>query len=262
MKTEFAEGMALITGATSGIGRELTKLFAKDNYDLILVARNKEDLVDFAKELQSHHDIFIKVIAQDLSKPTAAKDVFKELEKESLAVDILVNNAGFGTAGNFWEIAIEEEIQEINLNIMTLTMLTKLLLPNMIKGKSGKILNIASIAAFFPGPLMAVYYATKAYVLSFSEGLREELRGTGVSVTVLAPPPLNTGFAKRAHVRNPSSFDHAKMTAQQVAQIGYDAMMTGKDLVVPGFLNKLKSLASRLVPFVVSARVIKLVQNN
>lgn len=260
MKTDFAEGMALITGATSGIGRELTKLFAADNYDLILVARNKEELVDFAKELQSHHDIFIKVIAQDLSKPTAAKEVFKELEKESLSVDILVNNAGFGSAGNFWEIEYETDFDEIQLNVMTLTMLTKLLLPSMIKQKSGKILNLASIAAFFPGPLMAVYYATKAYVLSFSEALREELRGTGISVTVLAPPPLNTGFAKRAHVRNPSSFDHAKMTAQQVAKIGYDGMMMGKDLVVPGLFNKLKALASRLVPYTLSASVIMYMQ--
>lgn len=257
MKTDFAEGMALITGATSGIGRELTKLFAEDNYDLILVARNKEELVDFAKELQAKHDIFVKIISKDLSKPDAAKEIAKELEKESIEVDILVNNAGFGSAGNFWEIPYETEFDEIQLNILTLTMLTKLLLPSMIKQKSGKILNIASIAAFFPGPLMAVYYATKAYVLSFSEGLREELRGTGVSVTVLAPPPLNTGFAKRAHVKNPSSFDHAKMTAQQVAKIGYDGMMQGKDLVVPGYVNKLKSLASRLVPYVFSAWVIK-----
>jgi short-subunit dehydrogenase len=260
MKTDFAEGMALITGATSGIGKELTKIFAENNYDLILIARNKEDLVSFAKDLQSKHDIFIKVIAQDLSKPEAAKDVFKELEKESLSVDILVNNAGFATSGKFEEIEYIKNFEEIQLNVVTLTMLTKLILPEMLKAKSGKILNLASIAAFYPGPFMSVYYATKAYVLSFSEALREELRGTGVTVTVIAPPPLNTGFAKRAKVRNPSSFDQAKITPEQVAKIGYDSLLAGKDLVVPGFLNKLNSLASRLAPYVLSARVIKYFQ--
>lgn len=261
MKTDYAEGMALITGATSGIGRELTKLFAADNYDLILIARNKDELVNFAKELQGKHDIFIKVIAKDLSKPDAAKEIYKELEKESLTVDVLINSAGFGTAGNFWEIDVEEETNEITLNVLSLTMLTKFLLPNMVKQKSGKILNIASVAAFFPGPLMSVYYGTKAYVLSFSEGIREELRGTGVSVTVLAPPPLNTGFAKRAQVKNKHSFDNAKMTAEQVAQIGYEALMAGKDLIVPGWLNKIESLASRLAPYTLSARVIKRLQS-
>ena len=260
MKTDFAEGMTLITGATSGIGKELARIFAAENYDLILIARNKEDLVSFAKELQTHHDVFIKVIAKDLSKPAAAKEIYKELEKESLTVDVLINSAGFGTAGNFWEIDEKVETDEITLNILSLTMLTKLLLPSMIKQKSGKILNIASVAAFFPGPLMSVYYATKAYVLSFSEGIREELRGTGVSVTVLAPPPLNTGFAKRAQVKNVRSFDNAKMTPEQVAQIGYEALMSGCDLVVPGFLNKIESLASRLSPYKFSARIIKKLQ--
>lgn len=260
MKTEFAEGMALITGATSGIGRELTKLFAEDNYDLILVARNKEELVDFAKELQSHHDIFIKVVAQDLSKPNAAKEVFKELEKESLSVDILVNNAGFATSGKFEDIPYEKDFEEIQLNVVTLTMLTKLILPQMIKAKSGMILNLASVAAFYPGPLMSVYYATKAYVLSFSEAIREELRGTGVTVTALCPGPTRTGFATRAQLAQEKSFNAGAMTAVDVATLGYAGMMAGKDLVIPGMKNKIQALASRIVPFRLSAFVIKHLQ--
>lgn len=260
MKTDYAEGMALITGATSGIGRELTKLFAADNYDLILIARNKDELVNFAKELQGKHDIFIKVIAKDLSTPDAAKEIYNELQKEEITIDVLVNSAGFATRGKYWEIDYAEDLQQIQLNITSLAMLTKLLLPQMVEQKSGKILNIASVAAFYPGPLMSIYYASKAFVLSFSEGLREELRGTGVTVTVLAPGPTRTGFAKRAGLLSSKLFHMKLMDPKIVAQIGYEGLMAGRDLVISGWGNKIQAFASRLSPYALSARVIKRLQ--
>ncbi len=236
----------LITGATSGIGLELAKLFAKDGYHLILIGRNTQLLEQTQKDLQ-HFGIPVMTIEKDLSVSSAAEEIFHDLQKKEIAVDVLVNNAGFGTSGEFYETDLQTEIDMIQVNIASLTALTKFFLPAMLKKKSGKILNIASVAAFFPGPHMAVYYATKAYVLSFSEAIAEECRGTGVTVTALCPGPTESNFAKRAHVENSPLF-RSMMSAEKVAAIGYDAMQKGKRVVFTSLGNAFLVEAAKFVP--------------
>ncbi len=233
---------ALITGATTGIGYELTKLFANDGFNLVLVARNEERLSAIKSDLSEKYGISIKTIAKDLSLPESSQAIYDELEKESIMIDILVNNAGFGLHGFFCETDIEMELKMIRLNIIALTHLTKLMLKDMISSDGGKILNVASTAGFIPGPLMAVYYATKAYVLSFSDALSNELSGTGITVTVLCPGPTKTEFANVANTNNTTLFNTAfmkVMSAEKVARIGYRALMKGESTVIAGFMNKL-----------------------
>ena len=184
----------LITGASSGIGYELTKLFARDRYNLVLVARSESKLQQIASELTQQFGVTVKFITKDLALSTSPIEIWQELQTEGIAIDILVNNAGFATYGLFTETELQAELNMMQLNMATLTHLTKLFLQEMFPRKTGKILNIASTAAFQPGPLMAVYYATKAYVLSFSEALANELQGTGITVTVLCPGPTASGF--------------------------------------------------------------------
>jgi short-subunit dehydrogenase len=257
MKTPHSEGTALITGASSGFGYQFAKLFAKDNYDLVLVARDKEKLQELATYLQKEHDIFVRIIAKDLSDIKSGEEIYTELQEAGIEIDILVNNAGYATHGEFTQVPLQEEISEIQLNLMTLTILSKLFLKDMLKRKDGKILNIASTAAFFPGPYMAVYYATKAYVLSFSESLAEETSGTGVTVTALCPGPSKTGFATRANVGNTLFFKNYVMDAQTVAQIGYKAMMDGKRVVLTNASSKFGVAITRLVPRTILAKIVK-----
>lgn len=252
MKTPHSEGIVLITGATSGIGLELAKLFARNNYDLVLIARNKEELVAVSQELQTLNEIFIKVIAKDLSNPNSPQEIYDELEKSGIEIDILVNNAGFATKGAFAQISLQDDLDQMQLNIVSLTLLTKLFLPAMLKQKSGRILNLASTAAFFPGPYMAVYYASKAYVLSFSEALSEEVKDTGVTITALCPGPTKTNFEKRAHV----SFKTPTMSPEAVAIIGYNGLMTGKRVVVAGKRNFIQTFGSRFVGRTFASRII------
>lgn len=247
---------ALITGASSGIGYEFTKLFARDGYNLVLVARSEQQLQKLADELREKHGIAVEVIAKDLSNANTPDEIFAELQQESLTVDALVNNAGFATYGKFSEIDLNAELQEMQVNMVTLTHLTKLFLPGMLKKGWGKILNVASTAAFQPGPLMAVYYATKAYVLSFSEALAEELRGTGVTVTALCPGPTQSGFQKRANMEDSRLFRGRKVAdAATVARIGYRGLMTNKTVVIPGLRNKVLAESVRFVPRKVATRV-------
>jgi short-subunit dehydrogenase len=180
---------ALITGASSGIGRELATLFARDGYDLTLVARDRAMLARIGDELTRVHGVAVDVIAQDLSHPNAAAEVYRELKRRSIKIDVLVNNAGFGTYGPFVDSDAATESEMLQLNIVALTKLTRLFLEDMLAKREGRILNVASTAAFQPGPLMAVYYASKAYVLSFSEALANELRDSGVTVSTLCPGP-------------------------------------------------------------------------
>src|SRR6202790_2259799 len=189
---------ALITGASGGIGYELAKLFARDHYNLVLVARSAERLRRVAEELQGRSGVAVKTVALDLAEASAPRSLFDQLQREGVAVDVLVNNAGFGSIGEFASIAEEEILGQISLNITAVTHLTRLFLPAMLARRHGKIMNVASTAAFQPGPLMAVYYATKAYVLSFSEALANETGGSGVTVTAVCPGPTATAFQKRA----------------------------------------------------------------
>ncbi|MBO0720352.1 MAG: SDR family oxidoreductase [Blastocatellia bacterium] len=250
MRKETAESRktALITGASSGIGYELAGLFAKSGHDLVIVARNEQRLDSLAVELAQRFGINVTVLAKDLSAPTAAEEILAELRHRALHIDILVNNAGFGAYGAFQETGLERELQMIQVNITALTQLTKLILPEMLKRNSGKILNIGSTASFAPSPFVAVYGATKAYVLSFSEALAEELKGTGVTVTVLCPGSTETEFAERAKMTESRLFQGRLMNAGEVAEIGFRALMEGKTTVIAGIANKLLVFSQRFAP--------------
>src|ERR1700687_6151098 len=188
----------LITGASGGIGYELAKLFAKDHHNLVLVARNGPRLAQVADELQRQVGITVRTFALDLTEPSAPQSLFAQVQSEGVAVDILVNNAGYGRFGEFAAVPVEESLRQIQLNVTALTELTILFLGPMLERRSGKIMNVASTAGFQPGPLMGVYYATKAYVISFSEALDNELADRGITVTCLCPGATETGFAGRA----------------------------------------------------------------
>jgi len=240
---------ALITGASGGIGYELAKLFANDHYDLVLVARSAEKLSRFAVELQSQFGISAKSIALDLTDPAAPQSLFKQLASERISVEILVNNAGYGVFGEFNQASMDETLGQIQLNITALTHLTKLFLPPMVQRRSGKILNVASTAGFQAGPLMAVYYATKAYVILFSEALANELEGSGVTVTCLCPGATDTGFQGRAGNDETLLFKKLRpMDAKTVARDGYRGLMAEKTMVISGFRNWLVAESVRFAP--------------
>src|SRR4028118_836546 len=192
------KGTALVTGASGGIGLELARVFAQNGYDLVITARSKERLHALSNELQAKHQVSVRVLVADLAEPKAPQQIFDELQRDGVTVDVLVNNAGFAAYGPFLQTALDAELQLLQVNVTALTHLTKLFLPQMLQRQRGKILNVASTAAFQPGPLMAVYYASKAYVLSFSQAVGEELRGSGVSVSCLCPGPTTSGFQERA----------------------------------------------------------------
>ena len=240
-------GTALITGASSGIGLELARLFAGDKWDVALVARSEGKLREIAAELQSAHGITARAIAADLAKPSAPAEVMSALH--GVDIDALVNNAGFGLGGAFAKSDGDAEVEMIQVNITALTQLTKLVLPAMVARKRGAILNVASTAAFQPGPFMSVYYATKAYVLSFSEAIAEELSGSGVTVTALCPGPTETGFAAAAKVEDSTLFTKMRPAgAAEVARVGYEAMKSGKRIAIPGMRNKLLAQSIRISP--------------
>jgi uncharacterized protein len=238
---------ALITGASGGIGYELAKLFAKDHHNLVLVARNGPKLAQVADELQGQFGVTVKTVATDLAEPNAAQSLFAQLQ--NAGVDILINNAGYGQFGEFGDVSLEESLGQIQLNITALTALTKLFLGPMLERRSGRIMNVASTAGFQPGPLMAVYYATKAYVISFSEALANELADKGVTVTCLCPGATETGFASRAGNDKTRLFKNLRpMDAKTVARAGYHGLMKGKTLVIPGFRNWLVAESVRVSP--------------
>lgn len=242
----------LITGASTGIGCELAKLFAKNGYDLVVVARNKEKLDEISKEINKACGSKVIVIPKDLSLPMAAAELFEEVSAVGVDIDVLVNNAGIGNCGLFHETDISRDVEMIGLNITSLTALTKLFLNKMINKQSGKILNVASTGAYQPGPYIAVYYATKAYVLSFSEAIANELKGYGITVSTLCPGATKTEFAKRAGKKD---LENA-MDAKEVAAIAYKGLMKGKRIIVPGIANKIGVILSKFMPRVNSASII------
>ena len=250
---------ALITGASSGIGEEFCGLFAADGYDLVLVSRDEERLKHIKAELEKKHPAMrVHILLQDLSAPGAADQVAGWLTTEKIELQALVNNAGFGDLGPFSDMDPKRIRQMMQLNVQALTELTRAVLPGMLARKEGRVLNVASVAAFQPGPLMAVYYATKAYVLSLSAALREETRGTGVTVTCLCPGPTRTDFAKNAHMEKSMLFGARPMglaTAAGVALAGYRGMQAGKTVVIPGFRSALGAYAARVVPIRLSSRI-------
>jgi len=247
---------ALITGASSGIGRALAHRFARDGTDCILLARSEDALHDLSDTLESTHGVDAPVLPADLSVPGVTDDIVAELQERGLAVDVLLNNAGVGARGRFDELDAQRQVAMIGVNVTALTHLTRRLLPRMMDRDRGGVLNVASTAGFQPGPYMSVYYATKAYVLSFSEGLAGEVRDTNVTVTCLAPGPTETAFMDRADMHGTKLFEKAsKMTPEAVAETGYDAFRDGQTLVVPGWPNKIGAFLIRFTPRPVARRV-------
>ncbi|PTA69149.1 SDR family NAD(P)-dependent oxidoreductase [Deinococcus arcticus] len=256
--------LALVTGASSGIGEHLARGLAAHGAHLVLVARSAGRLQALAQELQQQHGIQVHVLPADLAQPGAAAHLTNELRARGLHPDILVNNAGLGTFDEFLHQTPEAISGLIALNITALTELTRLLAPHMVAQGRGRILNVASTAAFQPGPLMAAYYASKAYVLSLSEALNEELRPSGVSVTALCPGPVETGFqaasglGRSQLLRGPVRL--AMLSAEQVARAGLDAMLRGQAVVIPGRINQLQIAALRLLPRAVVPPMIRRLQ--
>ncbi|HYW41786.1 MAG TPA: SDR family oxidoreductase [Bryobacteraceae bacterium] len=247
------KGTALITGASSGIGAELAKLCAADGYGLILVARSGVRLKELAEELARAHGVPARTLAADLADQAGPKWVFEQTRGEP--IEILINNAGFGVSGRYAETDWEAESRLIRLNITALAHLTKLYLPEMLGRRSGRILNVASTAAFVPGPFMAVYYASKAFVLSFSEAIANEVQGTGVTVTVLCPGPTRTGFDRAAGISDSGLFHGPTMEGAAVAREGYRAMMAGKVEHIAGARNRWMMRGARLAPRTMLASV-------
>jgi short-subunit dehydrogenase len=238
----------LITGASGGIGYELAKLFARDHHNLILMARSADKLAQVASELQGQ-GVTVKTLSLDLTAAPAPQFVFDQLRSEGITVDILINNAGFGAFGEFAQMTEETVLGQINLNVVALTEMTRLFLPAMVARRSGRIMNVASTAGFQPGPLMAVYYATKAYVISFSEAIANELHKTGVTVTCLCPGATHTGFAQRAGNDKSRLFKQlGAMDAGKVALHGYRALMEGRTLAISGAHNWLVAQSTRFAP--------------
>ena len=252
---------ALITGASSGIGLELAKLFAQSGRNLILVARSKDKLEKLRTDLVEQHNVHIEVIVADLAEIDAAVSLVDEINSRKLVVDILVNNAGFGELGQFGEISLERQMNMVRLNVVTVVQLSRLLLPEMLKRKNGGILNVGSTAAFQPGPNMAVYYATKAFVLSFSEAIHEELRESNIKVVCLSPGPTKTGFGEDSGMSATKVFTSNAMDSESVAKAGFDAYESNRAIVIPGFKNKFGAFLTRLVPRSLTRKLVKGLQS-
>ena len=251
----------LLTGASSGIGFELAHEFAKHKHNLILVARSTQKLEELKTAIENKYEVVAEVISLDLSLPDSADRLYKLVQEKNLKVNILVNNAGFGEHGLFTNSKLDRNEDMIVLNTLTLTKLTHLFMQDMLKNKDGRILNVASTASFQPGPLMTVYYATKAFVLSFSEGLYEELRGTGVTVTALCPGPTTSGFQVEAGIEDIKLLKLIKIpTSQDVAEYGYKALMNGTAVAVHGAMNSLLAMASGFLPRSLSRKIVMKLQ--
>jgi short-subunit dehydrogenase len=239
----------LITGASSGIGLELAKEFARNNVNLVLVARSEGKLQLLASELRSSDTVSIQVLAKDLAKPQSAKEIYDWCVQQNITIDYLVNNAGFGDFGLFVESDWSKQEQMISLNITSLTYLTHLFLPGMTQRNFGKIMNVASTAAFLPGPMMSVYFATKAYVLHFSEALSEEVKGIGITVTALCPGATTSGFQEAAAMEDSRLVKGKKLpSSAEVARYGYKAMLRGKTVAIHGIGHYLMANSVRFAP--------------
>lgn len=250
---------AFITGASGGIGYEFARLIAADQIDLVLVARNHDKLQRIKTELENTYKIRVDILPKDLSQPNAAREVYEVVK--NMDIEMLINNAGFGEFGEFIHTPWLKESQMIQLNITTLTQFTKLFLPQMVARKGGFIMNVASTAAFQPGPLMAVYYATKAYVLSFTEAIAEEVKDSGVKITALCPGPTESGFQSTAHMEDSKLVKNKKMpSAQEVAQYGYESLKRGKVVAVHGLQNKILANSVKFFPRNLVSSMVKKMQ--
>lgn len=255
------QGWAVVTGASSGIGWELARNLAAEGWDLVITARRQDALEALAREARERWGREVHVVPADLAGRPGVEHLLEALERLDLEPDILVNNAGFGDYGSFEEAELDRVLQMIELNVSSLTHLTRVLLPGMLERGRGRILNVASTAAFQPGPLMAVYYATKSYVLSFSEALREEARGTGVTITTLCPGPTTSEFhAEAGMMASPLVQRFPMPGSRQVAEYGVRALMKGKGVAVYGVLNRLHVFGLRFLPRSLVLRLVRRVQ--
>lgn len=253
---------ALITGASNGIGLELARIHASKGDDLVLVARSKSKLETLKVELENQYKVNVTIINKDLSESDSAEEIYEATTKQNIQIDYLINNAGFGDFGMFVETDWKKELAMINLNITTLTQFTKLYLKDMVKRKSGKIMNVASTAAFQSGPTMAVYYATKAYVLSFSEAIDNEVRDHGVTVTALCPGATESGFQAAAAMEESALVKGKKLpTAKNVAEYGYTAMMKGKTVAIHGLMNWILANSVRFLPRSIVVKTTRKIQD-
>jgi short-subunit dehydrogenase len=254
---------ALITGASNGIGLELAKVHASKGGDLVLVARNKSKLDELKAELENKYKVKVYTIGKDLSLNNSAQEVYEETTKQNIQIDYLINNAGFGDFGMFVDSDWSKELQMINLNITTLTQFTKLYLKDMVKRRNGKIMNVASTAAFQPGPIMAVYFATKAYVLSFSEAVDNEVRDKGVTITALCPGATESGFQAAAAMEESNMVKGKKLpTSKDVAVFGYAQMMKGKTVAIHGLMNWILANSVRFTPRSIVVMIARKLQGN
>ena len=243
-----AKHTALVTGASAGIGREIARIAAKDGHDLVLVARRRDRLEELAAELASAHGTLTTILPTDLSDRDATMEIAQRLASAGTRIDLLINNAGFGSCGPFSKAVLDREVEMIHLNVRALVQLTHAFLPEMLARKSGRILNVASVAGFVPGPYMATYYASKAFVVSFTEALSVELQGTGVSITASCPGPTSTEFGAVAGNAKTKLFQRNVARAEAVALHAYRAMMAGQVVAIPGLINKLLVQSSRVSP--------------
>ena len=256
-----ARPTALISGASKGLGLEFAWLFAAEGYNLVLVARTEALLLEISTSITRQFGVTVRIFAFDLSLPESVEHIAKELEIMDIHIDVLVNNAGFAQWGPYYETDAEVEEKMIQLNILALTRLTKKILPGMVSRKSGKILNLGSVAAFQPGPYMAVYFATKAFVLSFSEALSAELSGSGITVSCLCPGPVQTEFVATAGLENNRIFKKSNLAdARKIARFGFKSLMNGRVVAIPGWRHNLSVFAIRFVPRFLVRAVLKQIQ--
>ena len=253
----MAKETVLITGASSGIGMGLAKLFAADGSDLVLVARREDRLNELAEELKSEHGIEVHVLPKDLSKKTSPKEIFNHLKKEKIEIDVLVNNAGFGSRGTVSELDTDLQVDMVQVNAAALTHLTSLFLPGIIERGQGGILNVGSLAGFQPGPNLAVYFATKAYVLSFTEALAEEISNPNIKVSCFAPGPVRTEFGEKSGYEDSLLFKLSLMDLEPAVKAGYEGFRQGKTIVIPGLKQQIVPFLNRFTPRLIVRKIAK-----
>jgi uncharacterized protein len=253
----MAKETVLITGASSGLGMELAKLFAADGSDLVLVARREERLIELADELKSEHGIEAHVLPKDLSKKSAPKEIFSHINKENIEIDVVVNNAGFGNKGQIADLDTDLQLDMIQVNLVALTHLTRLFITGIIERGYGGILNVGSLAGFQPGPNLAVYYATKAYVLSFTEALAEEISNPNIKISCLAPGPVKTEFGEKSDLEDSLLFKMSLMEMEPVVKAGYEGFRKGQTIIIPGLKQQIVPFLNRFTPRLLVRKIAK-----